>query len=321
MDGSRTPRSEMASRVARWVGAPAQEALWRSRPVQGQIGILFVPETQRFLYAQQGNAAYYGHSMHGVYQGFQDRNIQADWVHVDDMAGYDLIYLPIPVMLAQATADRLCSWVEQGGVLIAEGCPGYFGDGGHVGRRQPNLGLDRLFGVQESYVEFTPDLLGALACTVDGVSVRGGVFLQAYRVTTGSVVGRYSDGRVAAVDHLYGRGRTRLLGTMAGYGYATHPGDQHSAYFARLLAWAGKTRDVTSSDPRVKARLHAGDGGTYLWVANSTRQAIPVRLTLSGRWGPYAACRSLWGAQGTVQERVVRLTAGERDVTILALER
>ena len=70
-----------------------------------------------------------------------------------------MLYLPFPLMLSRATAERLRAWVEAGGTLIAEGCPGYFGDHGHVGTVQPNHGLDALFGARESYVEFTPDLL------------------------------------------------------------------------------------------------------------------------------------------------------------------
>ena len=34
-------------------------------------------------------------------------------------------------------------FVEQGGTLISEGLPGYFGDRGHVGKVQPNLGTVR----------------------------------------------------------------------------------------------------------------------------------------------------------------------------------
>jgi beta-galactosidase len=47
-------------------------------------------------------------------------------------------------------------------------------------------------------------------------------------------VGWYGDGRVAAVDHNFGKGKTRLIGTMIGSGYYTHPGKK-VAFFARLL--------------------------------------------------------------------------------------
>jgi hypothetical protein len=106
---------------------------------------------------------------------------------------------------------------------------------------------------------------------------------------------------------------------MAGAGYAAHPDDRSPVFFVETLAWAGVTQHVVCSDPRVKARLHAGDGGVYLWVANPKRQEIPVRLTLSADWGPFTSCESLWGAGAEVRERTVTLTAGARDVSVLAL--
>jgi beta-galactosidase len=319
MDGSRTDRSEMASRVGKWATAPEQSKLWQSRPVKGQIGILYVPETQFFTYAQQHSTEYYAQSMQGTYQGFFDNNIQADWVRIDHIDEWDTLYLPFPVMLEQETADRLRAWVQAGGTLIAESCPGYFGDGAHVGPSQPNLGLDELFGARESYVEFTPDLLGDLKLNLSGIPVHGGIFLQAYAPTSGTPVGWYEDGRVAAVEHTYGSGKTRLLGTMAGAGYAAHPDDRSPAFFADVLLWAGKTQHVVCREPRVKARLHAGIGGTYLWVANPTRQPLPVRLTLSDAWGPFSASESLWGPGAEVSGRTVTLTASARDVAVIAL--
>jgi beta-galactosidase len=182
------------------------------------------------------------------------------------------------------------------------------------------LGLDALFGARESYVEFTPDILGDLQFDVGGTPVRGGVFLQAYEPTAGTAAGWYEDKRIAAVDNAHGKGRTRLLGTMAGYGYATHPDDRSPSFFAELMDWAGREQHVTCSEARVKARLHDGEGGMYLWVANPVREPLSVELQLSGAWGPFTSCRSLWGAEATVDGRTVTLTAGARDVAVIALE-
>ncbi|NLG49471.1 MAG: beta-galactosidase [Chloroflexi bacterium] len=324
MDGSRTPRSEMASKVGRWMQAPEQAGLRDARPIKGDIGILYIPETQLFTYAQQGSTAFYADSMRGAYQGFFANNIQADWVHLDHMDEYQTLYLPFPVMLTRETAQKLRAWVEAGGTLISEGCPGYFGDRGHVGTVQPNLGLDELFGARESYVEFTPDLLGDLEFHVWHTPVWGGIFMQTYEPTSGTPVGWYADGRVAAVDHTYGQGRTRLIGTMAGAGYAAHPGPRSVAFFRDVLSFAGVEPQVRCSEARVQARLHAGPGGVYLWVANPTRQALPVRVELSQAWGPFASARALWGADAAIVSvtggRQIALTAPGRDVCVLALE-
>jgi len=319
MDGSRTPRSEMVTKVGRWATDSAQEKLWDSRPIKGEVGIVFNPETQLFLYAQQGKTDFYSRSAEGAYQGFFDNNIQADWVHIDHIDEYDFLYLPIPVMLSEERAAQLKAWVAAGGTLIAEGCPAYWGDRGHVGQVQPNFGLDKLFGARESYVEFVPDLLDDLRFNLSGTQVWGGIFLQAYTPTTGTPVGWYAGGQVAAVDNVYGKGRTRLIGTMAGAGHGAHPADSSAAFYADLLGFAGKSQHITCTDPHIKARLHTGDGGTYLWVSNPTRQDRPVRLVLSDAFASFASSTTLWGADAEASGRTVTLTAPARDVAVLKL--
>jgi beta-galactosidase len=324
MDGGRTDRSRMTSRLATWANAPDQVSLWQSSPVQGEVGIVVVPETQLFTYGLMGSTDAYGRAMEGAYQGFFDANIQADWVLVDDLAtgdanGYSLLYLPFPVMLAHATADLLMDWVRGGGTLVSEGCPAYFGDRGHVSETQPNLGLDELFGAREAYVEFTPDLLEDLRVNVDGLETWGGAFLQVYTPISGTPVGWYEDGRVAAVDHRFGEGRVRLIGTMCGYGYDGHPDARDPAFYEAILHWAGGVRHVTCSDPRVRARLHDGAGGTYLWVVNPAREDLLVRLTLSDTWGPFAATRAHWGPTVAVDGQVVTVTVPARDAAVVRL--
>ena len=89
MDGSVTPRAEMAGRLAKW--ANAQPELWKSVPVRGDVGIVFVPESERFNFAQQGNTSYYAESARGAYMAFFDSNIQPDWVHIDHISEYRLV--------------------------------------------------------------------------------------------------------------------------------------------------------------------------------------------------------------------------------------
>lgn len=324
MDGSRTPRSEMVCKIGKWANAPEQAKLWQSRPVRGEIGIVFVPETQVFLYAQQGDTKFFSQSLEGAYQGFFDNNIQADWVNIADIDQYDLLYLPIPVMLSQQSAEKLKAWVSKGGKLIAEGCPAYFGERGHVGTVQPNYGLDELFGAKESYVEFTPDLLGDLRLNVNRQPAWGGIFMQVYQPTTGRAAGWYEDGQVAAVENTFGQGKTLLVGSMLGAGHGAHPGvgfkpALSTAFFASLLEWGGKAQHVVCSDPRLKARLHTGTGGTYLWVANPTRQSLPVQLELDPTGGSFSTCCSVWGNQAVCTGNKVELTAPARDITILEL--
>jgi len=327
LDGSRTDRSEAVSKVCKWITAPERQKLLASRPVKGEIGILYVPESQVFTYALRHSVDPYAKSMQGVYQGFFDRNIQADWVHIDDISGWDLLYLPYPVMLSSKTIKALKDWVAEGGILVSEGCPAYFGDGVHVGMTQPGYGMDELFGVKESYVEFTPDLLNDLPLTVAGSRIWGGEYLQCYETTTGHAVGWYDDGRIAAVDNNLGKGKTRLIGTMIGYGYAIHGGAEgnyraptraSTSFFDGVLEYSGKSVRLTVSDSRITARLHEGKGGTWLWIANPKRQPVSVRVEIPG--SEYSHAAALLGPDADWKNQGLTITAPSRDVIIYELK-
>ena len=55
MDGSVTPQAEMAGKLARWSNAHAE--IWKSRPVRGDVGIVFVQEAHDFNSIQSSAAA------------------------------------------------------------------------------------------------------------------------------------------------------------------------------------------------------------------------------------------------------------------------
>jgi beta-galactosidase len=283
MDGSRTPRSDMASDLAKWANAPAQKPLFEARPVRGDIGILVIPEAQAwdYLLNYKHCPETYQQAMWGAYRGFFDNGIQADWVHIDDIASYDAIYAPYPIMLTSAHARILADWVAAGGKLISEATPGYFGDRGKVGTVQPNNGLDTVFGAREDEVEFMPDIGDRIRFSLDGQPVKGGGFLQSYRPTTGTARGQFADGRIAVVEHAFGKGRTMLVGTHPGIAYFRDSGADNRAYFASMFAWTGKTQHVSLSHPALTARLHSSAAGDVLWIVNPTSEAITTEVRLA----------------------------------------
>jgi beta-galactosidase len=335
MDGSVTPQAEMAGKLAKW--ANANPNVWKSHPVRGDVGIVFVQESLDFAGIQglgtgggrggggEGGGGGNGHvqSAEGVYQAFFDSNIQADFVSIDNIDEYPLVYLPFPEMLTQATADKLRAYVAKGGHLVSEGCPGYFGDSGAVGTVQPNLGLDKLFGARESYVQFTPDLLTKLPLTVKDKAITGQYFLQEYRLTGGQAVGQYANGHIAAVENTTGSGKTLLIGTFPGGGYFRNHTPATREFFASLLTWAGLQQQVQSSDAAVKARLHRGPGGTYLWVVNPTRTPKTVKVTLPGN---FQKATELWQESSSLPDaasitgNVVTTSVSDRNAAVIRLE-
>ena len=318
MDGSRTDRSEMSTGIARWVQADEQKEMWKSRPIKGEVGILFVPESQQFVYTQQYSTKFFSDCYEGAYRGFHDNNVQADFVHLDDIDQYDFLYLPFPVMQKSDTSRKIKEWVAAGGTLVSEGCPAYWGERAHVGEVQPNQGLDEMFGAKESYVEFTPDILDDLEVNVLGADTYGGLYLQAYTPTTGKAVGWYKDGRIAAVQNDFGKGKTLLIGTMPGRGYMVHDGAGCGGFFQEIFRFSGKSQYVTRSDSRIRVRIHEGAGGTYLWIANPKRQEIPVMVTVAGDWS-FTKAHVMRGVEAEVAGNTLSLTAPARDITVIKL--
>ncbi len=317
MDGSVTPRAEMAGKIAKW--ANAHPEVWRSHPVQGDIGLVFVPESEMFNYVQQESTNFYAQSIRGAYQAFFDSNIQADFVSLEDMGKYKAIYLPYPVMLKRETVEKLRRYVEQGGALISEGLPAYFGDHGRAGAVQPNYGLDQFFGASERYVEFTPDLLDKLTLTVRGQDIFGRYFLQEYELKGGRAAGSYSNGHTAAVEHQAGKGKTLLIGTFPGGGYYLHHSPGGKAFFAGLLKWAGVEARLESNNSTVQARLHAGAGGDYLWVTNPSRVEAKVTVSVAGR--SFASGRDVWdGKPVEVNGQRITVSVPARDAAVIALQ-
>jgi beta-galactosidase len=223
-------------------------------------------------------------------------------------------------MLNKETAAKLRRYVGDGGTLVSEGLPAYFGDHGHVGTVQPNYGLDEVFGARESYVEFLPDISDELSLQVKGAKIYGRYFRQEYDLQGGTAAGQYASGKIAAVEHKFGNGRTLLIGSFPGAGYYLHHSPSTRDLFASLLESAGVSPTIRVNDASVQVRLHQGAGGTYLWVTNPTRDSRSVRIQLAPTAGSFTSAEDIWGKQPAVLAgQQVTVSVPERDAAVIAL--
>lgn len=241
-DGTPNEKSEMAALTGAWITAEENRDVMAAMPVKGEIGILVIGDSQFHNVSQKGDANEYAESYRGAYRGFFENNIQADFVKLENIDEYEALYLPYPVHLESETAEALIEWVRNGGVLVSEGCPGYWGDAGRVHPNQPGHGLDELFGVRQSSVGLVPDLLAAEGHKVSFRDVRGNIsnaagdaliYRQEYETTPGRDVGTHEDtGGIAIVENHFGEGRTLLIGTFPGSGFM-HSGSAEGRRFSR----------------------------------------------------------------------------------------
>lgn len=324
MDGRPTPRSEMVASIAQWARDDANRDLWTARPVLSGVSLLFVPESQAFACLLRGSTKPYEHAINGAWRGFFDAQVVAGFARADRLDEAPVLYLPYPMMLPDALAARLKKWVHDGGILISEGAPAWFGDHAVAGTVQPGSGLAELFGAREVWTDFAPDALRDLAVEVAGMRGYGGELRQQLAPHGGAVSGHYLDGGIAAVDNEYGAGRTRLIGTSLGVGYHDHedaPG-LSAAVFEDLLGWAGIRPPTHSTNQTVLCRLHDGPEGRVLWLLNPSRSEEASTIVVEGGVG--AGARAAWGSDADVEvvdgERL-RVRVAPRDALVLRLGR
>jgi beta-galactosidase len=69
----------------------------------------------------------------------------------------------------------------------------------------------------------------------------------------------------------------------------------------------------------VKARLHEGAGGTYLWVVNPTRTALTVKITLPAR---FQQAVELWQESGqpVVSGNTLTTSVEDRNAAVIRLQ-
>lgn len=311
MDGARTDRSEMAAFIAKWANREEQRALWEAIPVKADIGLLVLPESQIFdqLLHSDGHQPIYSQAMWGAYQGFFDNHIQADWITMAQIDQYKVIYLAYPLRINQANAMRLIAWIEQGGTLISEGCPAYFGDLGRVGTVQPNYGLDQVFGAQESEVEFMPDLFGDLIFGWNGNRIEGAAYRQVYSPLHGIVKGRYPDGKPAVIESDYKSGKTLLIGSLPSEAYYRSKSEANRAFFSELAFWANIEPHIHIEADGVHGRISkAPNDDIVLWIINYSEDDVHTTIKLSSILGDFKLGHVYWGDSSTIVQQDQQLS-------------
>jgi len=334
LDGERTDRSAAVTEMASWLTDPARAPLWAGSPRRGDLAVLVVPESQDLAYAQHLNiatgagpanhfagASEYHDAAAGAWHAFFDLGVRADFLSIDDLPTTDhrIAYLPYPLMLSDTTVGILTDWVRDGGTLISEALPGFFGDNGWIAARQPGRGLDEVFGTRQLDFEFVPDLLRETALATPAGDLRIGGNREWYEPTTGTVLGAHDDGRPGLVEHEYGAGRTLLLGSHPGIGYHRSADADSRAAFSWLVEWAGASRQTRVSDPRVIVRLHDTDAGLVVWVLNPTRDDIDVTIGLpADRLDGDALTIHRGGAVELTPDGELRVNVPARDAVVIA---
>lgn len=222
-DGSLTERARELGETGRILRAHAAE-LAEARLARPPVAILFDPEVALMQQAENSPEVFAA-SLKGYHRLLWEHNIGCEFLHVRDLArlhDYQLVIMPFPALIKDASVPLLRDYVEQGGHLWAEAYLGRFGDQWMARTAAPPPALGALFGVR----------LGACAA-VRGVTITrssgevlalddGFIVERIEAAADASVLGWSDSARQCplVVERSAGRGSTVFVGTLFGRAYA-----------------------------------------------------------------------------------------------------
>lgn len=335
-EGETTERFEEAARV----GA----ALNRHADIFGQptwpgadVGILIDEDHYQFCDSMAAGGEHLGYSARGWHRILWEAGILVDFV---EMSHWDIehdnrhkvVILPFPLSLGRDRADKLTEYVERGGNLISEACPGRI-EAGYCARGELSEVMRRLFGArhkslvmarepddgarwsppEKSWGEYLDAAFLAGCGPLSGRRLRANVYIETYECDGGSPILMYGD-QVAGVTRAAGKGRAWLLGTFAGHNGTAYRDDETRACLRALLA-AGDVRPEHDGKLLLRKRI---TNGKQAWLfTNPTKEDIVENIVVKG----WRNVEDLFGESLKRDGDCMELSVGSLDVKVLMVSR
>lgn len=310
-NGMPTERTKEASWFAEFLGNHSELA--KAEPIRSEAGILILPESQIFCFVAERNTDLYKKATEGIYRALWENNMQCDFLKLDQINNYKLIYLPFPLMIEEESARRIVEYVRNGGILISEGCPAQFIDNGYSSIKIPGLDLDTMFGAVEEKVEYLQQDNTSPKILWENIEIPCALYRENFVLQGGKGIAKYEDGKIAMVENNFGEGKTLLIGTYPGMLFCRNSGDFTNEFIRRICKFANIDQRIVTTEPKVKARIHKGHGDIFLYVLNTDYQDCQVSISISKKIGVFK------GAVNLVSRKSLLVSRGEKNTLKLEL--
>ena len=245
------------------------------------------------------------HTIRGIYKSLWDAGIGIDFLPHTQLASrgaaYSAIVLPFPASLNDSCIADLIRYVEKGGVLLSECCPGRLNELGFATPGAMPPALRKLFGTTHEDLVMIREphdnslWTGQQAAYGDTVAYRDlrgtGVFssqiimpaylLQSFKATTAIPI--LLDGeRIAGCMNVYGKGKAYLFGTLLGHATLTYSNPCNAKFLTTILGEHGISGD-TVGKLRRRRREYRGQAAWFLFniSAETVEETVPVPLNVS----------------------------------------
>jgi len=294
-EGDATERFKEAARVGRALGR-YPELFGQPNMPQARVAILINGWNYQVCMALGNAADHLSFSTRGWHRYLWDVGLVADFVEVseldeDRVNEYKAIIMPFGLSLSEDVIAKLAAYVECGGNLISEACPGRINEHGFCPRGELSIGARELFGVshrnltmvrepnggvrwmpqERTWGEFVNETELCGVGPLEGACIRANLYIETFEPMNGAeTVLTYGD-EIAGTTRRHGNGYAWLLGTFVGHSATAYRSDNNRNFVSLLLKRCGLDFD---EQRKLFVRCR-GTSDRQAWIiTNPTRSAV-----------------------------------------------
>lgn len=304
------------------------EDLWHFAQARG---VASIHETYRYRLDQ-----HLSYTIRGIYAMLWKAGIWVDFIEVHEMtpeklAKYKVVILPFPIAIDDKILKSLKKYVETGGTLVCEACPGRHDRMGFARVNGLSPIAEEIFGLKHfstkmihepsrppkwtptemTYDEIRPfkRLIGVGSLT--GHTVFPSVILETYKTTNGTPILLYDD-KIAGVLNELGDGKAYLIGTLIGHGYMAYGDLATQKFLLTLLERSNVTPEKCGQLSR-RRRIYKNEEAWFLFNMK------PKKVIESISIEKYSTATFLENGT-TVEKRVINIKLRPFEVKCIIME-
>ena len=253
------------------------------KPLKSEIAILYDPITEDIVRlvsaAPELEQNLYNLSIFGAYKAFLKNNQRPDITTWDNLLDYKAIILSHQAVISKENGKKLIKYVENGGIIIADGSFGITDESSLVNSALPGGELNSIVG--EELFDFdnkTADF------EYKGKIIKGHFGRNICKITNGKVISKFTDGLPAIVEKEFGKGKVITINTSAWYGYSIdEDGEFKSAEdFAKLLEDEICNSKI-HTDLDLTVRTAENEENYFVFVFNYSEEIQSGEVSLKGK--------------------------------------
>jgi beta-galactosidase len=269
------------------------EFILDAKPQKAQVAILYNPENQIFAWASTGNEKTSTDSLLGFHRALYERNFVVDFIHPiefekDILSNYNALIIPFPYVINTTIAERIKTWVENGGVVISESyTAGWNIENGHHEKIVPGYGLDKVFKVKQTIVEPVGEKTVKIRIEKDlpfikkGEFISGAIVKELFYNNGTKVLAEFECGNPAIRISGYGKGKAIQIGSYISLVYQRTHEDNNGRLLSSLVEYSTNIqRPIIKEDKKVRVDVLSKNEERMVIIQNLESEDIEVTVKL-----------------------------------------